>query len=47
MDKKVLALGGSRLLGKLFSAAGLEFDFSGKTIQPLARILLDEWQKQL
>ncbi len=43
--KKALALGGSRPLPELFAAAGLEFDFSEKTIQPLARILQDEWQK--
>lgn len=45
--KKALVLGGSRPLPELFSAAQLDFDFSEKTIQPLARILLDEWQKQL
>ncbi len=45
--KKALSLGGSRPLPELFSAAGLEFDFSEKTIRPLSRILLSEWQKQL
>ena len=34
--KTALALGGSRPLPELFAAAGLEFDFSEKTIQPLA-----------
>lgn len=33
--RKALALGGSRPLPELFAAAGLEFDFSEKTIVPL------------
>lgn len=33
--RKALALGGSRPLPELFAAAGLEFDFSEKTIAPL------------
>jgi oligoendopeptidase F len=33
--KKAMALGGSRPLPELFAAAGLEFDFSEKTIAPL------------
>lgn len=42
--QKALALGGSKPLPELFEAAGLEFDFSEKTIQPLADVLLKEWQ---
>ncbi|MBN1457825.1 MAG: M3 family oligoendopeptidase [Sedimentisphaerales bacterium] len=33
--KKALSLGGSRPLPELFEAAGLKFDFTGKTIEPL------------
>ena len=33
--KRALALGGSRPLPELFAAAGLEFDFSERTIAPL------------
>jgi oligoendopeptidase F len=40
--KKSLALGGSRPLPELFSAAGCQFEFSAKTIQPLAEMLRDE-----
>jgi oligoendopeptidase F len=43
--KKSLALGGSRPLPELFSAAGCEFEFSAKTIQPLAKMLRDELGK--
>jgi len=43
--KKALALGGSRPLPELFSAAGCSFEFSAKTIQPLAKILRDELAK--
>lgn len=45
--KQALSLGGSRPLPKLFAAAGLEFDFSEKTIQPLTENLRSEWEKQL
>ncbi len=45
--KRALALGGSRPLPELFAAAELEFDFSEKTIEPLAEMLCDEWRKQL
>jgi oligoendopeptidase F len=41
--KKALALGGSKPLPELFAAAGLEFDFSEKTIRPLSEMLLKEW----
>jgi len=41
--RNALALGGSRPLTELFAAAGLEFDFSEKTIKPL----VDAVQKQL
>jgi oligoendopeptidase F len=40
--KKSLALGGSRPLPELFSAAGCQFEFSAKTIQPLAEMMRDE-----
>jgi oligoendopeptidase F len=43
--KKSLALGGSRPLPELFSAAGCRFEFSAKTIQPLAKMLRDELGK--
>lgn len=41
--RKALALGGSRPLPELFSAAGLKFDFSEKTIAPL----IDAVEKEL
>ena len=43
--KKSLALGGSRPLPELFAAAGCRFEFSEKTIQPLAEMLRDELEK--
>lgn len=43
--KKSLALGGSRPLPELFSAAGCQFEFSEKTIQPLAAMLGHELGK--
>ena len=43
--KKSLALGGSRPLPELFSAAGCQLEFSSKTIQPLARMLREELGK--
>jgi oligoendopeptidase F len=43
--KKSLALGGSRPLPELFSAAGCQFEFSAKTIQPLAKVLKEELAK--
>lgn len=43
--KKALALGGSRPLPELFSAAGCRFEFSEKTIQPLAKMLREELKK--
>jgi oligoendopeptidase F len=43
--KKSLALGGSRPLPELFSAAGCKFEFSAKTIQPLAKMLREELAK--
>ena len=42
---RALALGGSRPLPELFSAAGCRFEFSAKTIQPLAKMLRDELGK--
>ncbi|HUA68473.1 MAG TPA: M3 family oligoendopeptidase, partial [Candidatus Saccharimonadales bacterium] len=43
--KKALALGGSRPLPELFSTAGCQFEFSEKTIQPLAKMLREELKK--
>ena len=43
--KKSLALGGSRPLPELFLAAGCQFEFSAKTIHPLAKMLKDELGK--
>jgi oligoendopeptidase F len=43
--KKSLALGGSRPLPELFSAAGCQFEFSEKTIQPLAKMMREELGK--
>jgi oligoendopeptidase F len=43
--KKSLALGGSRPLPELFSAAGCKFEFSAKTIQPLVKLLREELGK--
>jgi oligoendopeptidase F len=40
--KNSLALGGSRPLPELFSAAGCQFEFSAKTIEPLAKLLREE-----
>jgi oligoendopeptidase F len=37
--KKSLALGGSRPLPELFSAAGCTFEFSSRTIEPLTKLL--------
>ncbi|MGA3007582.1 MAG: M3 family oligoendopeptidase [Opitutaceae bacterium] len=43
--KQALALGGSRPLPELFSAAGGSFEFSAKTLQPLAKMLREELAK--
>jgi oligoendopeptidase F len=43
--KKALALGGSRPLPELFEAAGCTFEFSEKTIKPLATVLREELTK--
>jgi oligoendopeptidase F len=43
--KKSLALGGSRPLPELFQAAGCKFEFSAKTIQPIAKMLWEELEK--
>jgi oligoendopeptidase F len=45
--KQALALGGSRPLPELFAAAGLDFDFSEKTIGPLAERIGSRWQEQV
>ncbi len=43
--KAALALGGSRPLPELFTAAGCRLEFSEKTLQPLAAMLRDELAK--
>jgi oligoendopeptidase F len=43
--KRALALGGSRPLPELFSAAGCHFDFSAKTVKPLAALVDQELAK--
>ncbi len=43
--KKALALGGSRPLPELFAAAGCRFEFSARTIRPLAKMLREELEK--
>jgi oligoendopeptidase F len=43
--KKSLALGGSRPLPELFSAAGCRFEFSSQTIEPLTKLLREELGK--
>jgi len=43
--KKSLALGGSRPLPELFAAAGCDFEFSEKTIRPLANVLRQQLGK--
>ena len=40
--KRALALGGSRPLPELFTAAGCQFEFSRKTIAPLMRLVREE-----
>ena len=43
--KQSLALGGSRPLPELFAAAGCQFEFSAKTIGPIAKLLREELAK--
>ncbi len=43
--KKALRLGGSRPLPELFQAAGCKFEFSAKTVQPIAQMLREELEK--
>jgi len=38
-------LGGSRPLPELFQTAGCQFEFSAKTIQPIAKMLREELEK--
>jgi oligoendopeptidase F len=45
--RKALTLGGSRPLPELFRTAGLAFDFSEKTVRPIAELLKSEWQASL
>ena len=40
-----LKLGGSRPLPELYKAAGIEFDFSEKTIAPLVALVKAEWER--
>ncbi len=40
-----LKLGGSRPLPELYRAAGIEFDFSERTIAPLVDLVKKEWEK--
>jgi oligoendopeptidase F len=43
--KEALTVGGSLPLPALFEKAGLRFDFSAVTIEPLAKAVLAEWDK--
>ena len=43
--QKGLALGGSRPLPELFSAAGCQFEFSQKTVKPLIQMVRSELEK--
>ena len=43
--KNALALGNSRPLPELFSAAGCQFEFSAKTIAPIANLLREKLEK--
>lgn len=45
--RRALALGGSRPLPELFEAAGLPFDFSERTVGPIAEMLESEWRASL
>ena len=40
--KHSLALGGSRALPELFSAAGCRFEFDGETMKPLMTLVREE-----
>ncbi len=40
-----LKLGGSRPLPELYQAAGIEFDFSERTIAPLVQLVKAEWER--
>lgn len=40
--RAALALGGSRTLPELFAAAGLQFDFTSKTLEPLISAIAEE-----
>jgi oligoendopeptidase F len=43
--KSSLAIGGSRPLPELFTAAGCKFDFTRQTIAPLVKMLREELAK--
>lgn len=42
--RRGLALGGSRPLPELYKAAGIEFDFTERTILPLVELVKKEWE---
>ena len=43
--RSALKLGGTRPLPELFSAAGIQFDFSEKTLSPLMNAVGEELEK--
>jgi len=45
LGQTALRLGRSRPLPELFQAAGCKFEFSAKTIQPVAKMLREELEK--
>jgi oligoendopeptidase F len=42
---KALSLGGTKTLPELYSAAGLDFDFSREKIKSLIQFVYQEWKK--
>lgn len=42
--RRGLSLGGARPLPELYKAAGIEFDFSERTILPLVELVKKEWE---
>ncbi len=43
--QRALGLGGSRPLPALFAAAGCQFDFSARTLSPLASLVREAWER--
>ena len=43
--RAALKLGGTRPLPELFAAAGIEFDFSERTLRPLMQAVWEELQR--